>query len=53
MEYNALETLREILLISNIPTVVLKEDQTNLHMIDNGFRMQIYENCQYNSVLEF
>lgn len=51
MELNCLELFMKTLSGININTVIFRKDCSNLELVDNRFRMHLYENYPYGSTL--
>lgn len=52
MELNGLQLFTKIINVTNINVVELKEDLSNLDMVDNRFRMRLYKEFSYNEAFE-
>ncbi len=50
MELNPLELFTKILDATNINAFIIKSDGSNLEMIDNRFRIKLYENYSYGDI---
>lgn len=52
MELNRLELFVKILNATNINVNILKNDQSNLELIDKRFRLHLYQNYIYDGILD-
>lgn len=52
MELNRLELFVKILNVTNINVNILKNDKSNLELIDNRFRLHLYQNYIYDDILD-
>ncbi len=52
MKQNGLELFTKIINVKNVNVVELKEDLSNLEMVDNRFRKRLYKDFSYNETFE-